>query len=97
VDLEFNDFVEGIPGDTRGYVIDQPSFVLSFDTPVDVGSPDNVVMEIDFTHMTIAPGVPVGLQSISVELIDNGPHARLGGRSTRVTGSPASPRLPDSF
>ena len=35
--LDSDNFMEGVPGDTRGYVIDQASFVMSFATPVDVG------------------------------------------------------------
>ncbi len=36
--VDSNNFVEGVPGDTRGYEIDQPSFSLqelrlAFDTP----------------------------------------------------------------
>ncbi len=30
-------FVEGIPGDTRGYEINQSSFSLNFDTPLSIG------------------------------------------------------------
>ena len=32
--VDSNNFVDGIPGDTRGYVIDEASFSLAFDTPV---------------------------------------------------------------
>jgi len=32
-----NNFIDGIPGDTRGYVIDETSFSLAFDTPASVG------------------------------------------------------------
>lgn len=30
-------FVDGVPGDTRGYVIDESSFSLAFDTPLTMG------------------------------------------------------------
>jgi len=30
-------FLDGVPGDTRGYEIDQSSFSLTFDTPASVG------------------------------------------------------------
>lgn len=30
-------FIDGIPGDTRGYEIDQSSFSIAFDTPVSLG------------------------------------------------------------
>ena len=32
--VDSNNFVDGISGDTRGYVIDEASFSLAFDTPV---------------------------------------------------------------
>lgn len=35
--VDSDNFVDGVPGDTRGYVIDESSFSLSFDTPLDVG------------------------------------------------------------
>jgi len=35
--VDSNNFVDGVPGDTRGYVIDQSSFALAFSTPVSVG------------------------------------------------------------
>jgi hypothetical protein len=35
--VDSNVFVEGVPGDTRGYEIIQPSFSLAFSTPVSVG------------------------------------------------------------
>jgi hypothetical protein len=35
--VDSNDFMDGVPGDVRGYVIDQSSFSLSFDTPLDMG------------------------------------------------------------
>jgi hypothetical protein len=38
--VDSNDFDEGIPGDTRGYVIDQASFSLSFSGGVDIGLAD---------------------------------------------------------
>lgn len=36
-DVDSNNFVDGIPGDTRGYVIDQSSFSLSFSSGLDMG------------------------------------------------------------
>jgi len=36
-EVDSDNFAEGIPGDTRGYVIDESSFSLSFSTPVSVG------------------------------------------------------------
>ena len=35
--VDSTNFVDGVPGDTRGYVIDQPSFSLEFDTPLSIG------------------------------------------------------------
>jgi hypothetical protein len=35
--VDSNVFVEGVPGDTRGYEIINPTFMLAFDTPVSVG------------------------------------------------------------
>lgn len=35
--VDSNNFVDGVPGDTRGYVIDESSFVLSFSGGVSVG------------------------------------------------------------
>lgn len=35
--VDSNNFIDGIPGDTRGYVIDEASFSLAFDTPASVG------------------------------------------------------------
>ena len=37
VTVDSNTFVDGVPGDTRGYVIDQPSFSLAFSGGVSVG------------------------------------------------------------
>lgn len=36
-EVDSNNFVDGVPGDTRGYVIDQPSFSLAFSGGVSVG------------------------------------------------------------
>lgn len=36
-EVDSNNFVDGIPGDTRGYVIDQASFSLAFSGGVSVG------------------------------------------------------------
>jgi hypothetical protein len=36
-EVDSNNSVDGIPGDTRGYVIDQPSFSLAFSGGVSVG------------------------------------------------------------
>lgn len=36
-EVDSNNFVDGVPGDTRGYVIDQPSFALAFSGGVSVG------------------------------------------------------------
>jgi MYXO-CTERM domain-containing protein len=35
--VDSTNFVDGVPGDTRSYVIDEPSFSLTFDTPLAVG------------------------------------------------------------
>lgn len=35
--VDSNNFVDGIPGDTRGYVIDQPSFSLGFSGGLSIG------------------------------------------------------------
>jgi hypothetical protein len=35
--VDSGNFVEGVPGDTRGYVIDQPSFHLMFSGGVNIG------------------------------------------------------------
>ncbi len=35
--VDSNNFVEGVPGDTRGYEINQASFSLTFDTPLSIG------------------------------------------------------------
>lgn len=35
-EVDSDDFVDGVPGDTRGYEIDQSSFSLTFDTPASV-------------------------------------------------------------
>ena len=35
--VDSNTFVDGVPGDTRGYVIDQSSFILSFSGGASVG------------------------------------------------------------
>jgi hypothetical protein len=35
--VDSTNYVDGIPGDTRGYEIDQASFSLEFDTPLTIG------------------------------------------------------------
>jgi len=35
--VDSNNFLDGVPGDTRGYVIDQPSFTLAFSGGVTMG------------------------------------------------------------
>ena len=51
-----DDFDEGVPGDTRGYVIDPDSFSLSFDTPVDQGLLDPLP---GTAYFTLVEGFPV--------------------------------------
>lgn len=56
--VDSNNFVDGIPGDTRGYVIDQPSFALSFSTPVSVGLL-NPFPAGETPYFTLVDGFPV--------------------------------------
>jgi hypothetical protein len=51
-------FMEGVPGDTRGYEIDQSSFSLSFSTPVEVGLLDPFPAG-QTPYFTLVEGFPV--------------------------------------
>jgi len=51
-------FVEGVPGDTRGYVIDQPTFVLNFSGGVSVGLL-NPFPAGETPYFTLVDGFPV--------------------------------------
>jgi hypothetical protein len=57
--VDANNFVDGIPGDTRGYVIDQSSFLLSFaDGIVSQGLMDPFPAG-ETPFFTLADGIPV--------------------------------------
>jgi hypothetical protein len=56
--VDSDDFVDGIPGDTRGYVIDPSSFSLVFDTPVTVGLQDPFPAG-ETPYFTLVEGFPV--------------------------------------
>lgn len=51
-------FVDGVPGDTRGYEIDQSSFSLTFDTPADLGLL-NPFPAGETPYFTVVDGFPV--------------------------------------
>lgn len=51
-------FVDGVPGDTRGYEIIQPSFALAFSTPVSVGLLDPFPAG-EKAYFTLVDGFPV--------------------------------------
>jgi len=57
-DVDSNNGVEGIPGGTRGYIIDQSSFALTFDTPVSVGLLDPFPAG-ETPYFTLVDGFPV--------------------------------------
>jgi hypothetical protein len=56
--LDSENFVEGVPGDTRGYVIDQASFAVEFDTPVIQGLLDPFPAG-QTPYFTLVEGFPV--------------------------------------
>lgn len=56
--VDSNNFVDGFPGDTRGYVIDQSSFALTFSTPVSVGLL-NPFPAGETPYFTLVEGFPV--------------------------------------
>jgi len=51
-------FLDGVPGDTRGYEIDQSSFSLTFDTPASVGLL-NPFPGGETPYFTLVDGFPV--------------------------------------
>jgi hypothetical protein len=53
--VDSNNFVDGIPGDTRGYVIDPTSFSLSFASGVSLG----LLAGPDTAYFTLVDGFPV--------------------------------------
>lgn len=56
--LDSDNFVDGIPGDTRGYVINQASFTLEFDTPAIQGLLDPFPAG-ETPYFTLVEGFPV--------------------------------------
>jgi hypothetical protein len=56
--VDSNNFVEGIPGDTRGYEIDQPSFSLGFSSGLDMGL-INPFPAGQTPYFTLVEGFPV--------------------------------------
>ena len=56
--VDSNNFVDGIPGDTRGYVIDESSFSMSFSGGVSVGL-ENPFPAGDTPYFTLVDGFPV--------------------------------------
>jgi hypothetical protein len=56
--VDSDNFVEGIPGDTRGYEIDQASFSLSFSGGVEVGLMDPFPAG-ETPYFTLVDGFPV--------------------------------------
>ena len=56
--VDSDNFVDGVPGDTRGYVIDPSSFALAFDTPVSVGLLDPFPAG-ETPYFTLVDGFPV--------------------------------------
>jgi hypothetical protein len=56
--VDSDNFVEGSPGDTRGYEIDQSSFSLTFDTPLTVGLLDPFPAG-QTPYFTLVDGFPV--------------------------------------
>ena len=56
--VDSNNFVDGIPGDTRGYEIDQSSFSLSFSAGLDVGLMDPFPAG-QTPYFTLVEGFPV--------------------------------------
>ncbi len=56
--VDSNNFVDGVPGDTRGYVIDQSSFSLKFSGGADVGLL-NPFPAGETPYFTLVDGFPV--------------------------------------
>jgi hypothetical protein len=56
--VDSGNFVEGVPGDTRGYVIDQPTFALTFSGGVSVGLL-NPFPGGETPYFTLVDGFPV--------------------------------------
>jgi hypothetical protein len=56
--VDSDNFMEGVPGDTRGYEIDQSSFSLTFDTPLTVGLLDPFPAG-QTPYFTLVDGFPV--------------------------------------
>ncbi len=56
--VDSNNFVEGIPGDTRGYVIEQPSFALAFSSGLNMGLL-NPFPPGETPYFTLVDGFPV--------------------------------------
>jgi hypothetical protein len=57
-DVDSDNYVEGIPGDTRGYEIMQPSFTLSFSGGVSMGLADPFP-PAETPYFTLVEGFPV--------------------------------------
>jgi len=56
--VDSDNFFDGIPGDTRGYVIDQPSFSLSFSGGLNMGLMDPYPAG-ETPYFTLVEGFPV--------------------------------------
>jgi hypothetical protein len=57
-EVDSDNFVDGIPGDTRGYVIDQPTFELSFSSGLVIGLLDPFPAG-ETPYFTLVEGFPV--------------------------------------
>ncbi|MHC5007657.1 MAG: hypothetical protein ACYTGF_09905, partial [Planctomycetota bacterium] len=57
--VDSDNFVDGIPGDTRGYVIDQTSFLLSFADGIVTQGLMNPFPAGETPYFTLADGIPV--------------------------------------
>jgi len=57
-DVDSDNFTEGVPGDTRGYEIDQSSFVMSFSGGVELGLIDPFPVG-ETPYFTLVEGFPV--------------------------------------
>jgi hypothetical protein len=56
--VDSNNYVDGVPGDTRGYEIDQSSFVLAFSSGVEIGLL-NPFPAGETPYFTLVDGYPV--------------------------------------